>query len=221
MTQTSRIPLFPLGVVLLPGMMLPLHIFEDRYKQMISECLATGSPFGIAFFDGQTIRSVGCMAWITDVIKQYDDGRMDIITRGGDRFVIRELFEEKAYLEAEVFYFDDEEELADDDLQVVIKRALNLINKVSTAPLGRGIATIDPKELAYTIAALEGFEPTERQGFLEMTSPSERLKRCVQALTQMVARKRLTRDIKQLIGGNGHPPKSILMQLKEQLKKNQ
>ena len=220
MTQTDRIPLFPLGVVLLPGMMLPLHIFENRYKQMMSECVATGNPFGIVFFDGQSIRSVGCMARITDVIKQYDDGRMDIMTRGGDRFVIRELLEEKAYMEAEVFYFDDEEELADDDAQVIIKNALNLINEVSTGHFGRGIATIDPKELAYTIAAFEGFEPAERQGFLEMTSSSERLKKCVQALSRIVTRKRLTREIKQLIGGNGHPPKSILTQLKEQLKMN-
>ena len=170
--------------------------------------------------DRQSIRSVGCMAWITDVIKQYDDGRMDIMTRGGVRFVIRELLEEKAYMEAEVFYFDDEEELADDDSQAIIKSALNLINEVSTGHFSRGIATADPKELSHTIAAFEGFEAAERQGFLEMTSSSGRLKKCVQALSRMVARKRMTREIKQLIGGNGHPSKSILVQLKEQLKMN-
>jgi Lon protease-like protein len=60
----ERIPLFPLGLVLLPGMVLPLHIFEERYKQMISECLATNRSFGIVWFDGQAIRTMGCTARI-------------------------------------------------------------------------------------------------------------------------------------------------------------
>ena len=87
MTQTHKIPLFPLGLVMLPDMLLPLHIFEDRYKQMILECTGEDKPFGIVLFDGQSIRSVGCMARITKVIKRYDDGRMDIMTRGSQRFV--------------------------------------------------------------------------------------------------------------------------------------
>jgi hypothetical protein len=71
-----------------------------------------------------------------------------------------------------------------------------------------------PKQLSFAIAALEGFAPTERQGFLEMTSASERLKKCVQALSRIVTRNRLTREIQQMIGGNGHPPQRILQELK-------
>jgi len=221
-TAPLRIPLFPLGVVLLPGMWLPLHIFEERYKQMTSECLSENRPFGIVLFDGPSIRPVGCMARITEVLKRYDDGRMDIMTRGGERFVIQELIEERAYMEAQVFFFEDGEETPQEDLADLIQSALDLLRaevdiEVAFDPGGLG-GQISPKQLSYAIAALEGFTPAERQGFLEMTSPSERLQKSVQALARIVTRNRLTREIQQLIGGNGHPTKSILRDLEDPLK---
>ena len=223
MTETHKIPLFPLGLVLLPDMLLPLHIFEDRYKQMISDCLVEDKPFGIVLFDGQSIHTVGCMARITEIIKRYDDGRMDIMTRGRDRFVIQELLEDRAYMEARVFFFDDaKEDSSDGDLENVVETALSLSKEAADIDMGfepsiRG-GQINPKQLAYAIAALEGFTPAERQGILEMTSSVERLNKCVQALSRIVARNRLTREIQRMIGGNGHPPKSILTELENQLK---
>ncbi|MCB2148343.1 MAG: LON peptidase substrate-binding domain-containing protein [Deltaproteobacteria bacterium] len=218
MTETVKIPIFPLGVVLLPDMLLPLHIFEERYKQMILECRTDDKPFGIVLFDGQSIRSVGCMARITAVVKRYDDGRMDILTRGGERFVIRELIQDRAYMEARVIFFDDEqEEASDDQLKEVVESALNLLKEDPDIHLGVDPPSpgdrIHPKTLSYVIAALEGFAPAERQDFLEMTSSTERLKKCVQALSRTVARNRLTREIRKMIGGNGHPPKKILREL--------
>jgi len=221
-TAIHKIPLFPLGLVLLPDMLLPLHIFEERYKQMIAECLAQDMPFGIVLFDGQSIRAAGCMARITEVIKRYDDGRMDIMTRGGERFVIRELIEDRAFMEARVLFFNDGEEAADDDLENVIKNALNLLNEMGNIDVGFDPSIpgghINPKQLAFTIAAQEGFAPAERQGLLELTSASERLKKCVLALSRIVSRNRLTREIQQMIGGNGNPPKSILREIEDQLK---
>jgi Lon protease-like protein len=205
-------------------MRLPLHIFEERYKQMISDCLAEGRPFGIVLFDGQAIHSVGCMARVDKVIARYDDGRMDIMTRGGERFVIQELIEDRAYMEARVFFFDDAESVSsDDNLEEVIETAMNLIKAAADIDIGFDPSTVgarvDPKWFSFTIAALEGFEPAERQGLLEMTSPSERLKKCVQVLSRIVARNRLTQEIQKMIGGNGHPPRSILRELEDQLKK--
>jgi Lon protease-like protein len=219
MTASHKIPLFPLGLVLLPDMPLPLHIFEQRYKQMISDCLAGDRPFGIVLFDGQSIRSVGCMARITEVIKRYDDGRLDIMTRGGERFVIQELIEDQAYMEARVFFFDDGEEEQSHDLKAVVESALTLLKEmvdvdISFDPENFG-DRISPQRLSYAIAALEGFSPVERQGFLEMTDASERLKMCVQALSRLVARNRLTGEIQKMIGGNGHPPKRILKELED------
>lgn len=219
MTEGLRIPLFPLGVVLLPAMRLPLHIFEERYKQMISECLAEEKPFGIVFFDGGAVRSVGCMARITEMLKRYDDGRMDIMTRGGERFVIQELMEERAYMEARVIFFDDAAEIPPGDQEAVIAQALKLIQEMGDLDIGFDPTKlgghIDPHSFSFAIAALEGFTPPERQSFFEMISPSERLRKCVQALSRIVTRNRLTREIRQLIGGNGHPPRSILRQLEE------
>ena len=221
-TETRKIPLFPLGLVLLPDMRLPLHIFEERYKRMISECLAEDRPFGIVLFDGPSIRSVGCMARITEVMKRYDDGRMDIMTRGGERFVIQELIEDQDYMEARVFVFDDSEDASDDDLADVVDAAWHLLKEMADLDTGFDPSTlgdhIPPKRLSFAIASLEGFVPAERQGFLEMTSSSERLKKSVQALSKIVARNRLTREIQQMIGGNGHPPKTILRELADQPK---
>ena len=109
----ERIPLFPLGLVMLPGMLLPLHIFEERYKQMISDCLAENTPFGIVWFDGQTIHPVGCTARVVQVLHRYEDGRMDILTRGEKRFYTEGMAEEKPYMEADVLYIEDAESAPD------------------------------------------------------------------------------------------------------------
>ncbi len=224
MTELIKIPLFPLGLVLLPNMHLPLHIFEDRYKEMIGVCLADDIPFGIVLFDGQSIRAVGCMARITKVLKRYDDGRMDIMTRGGERFVIRELIQERAYMEAQVYFFDDtggevDHERTDD----LVKSALKLLKEAYGNDIGLAPADLsgplDPQALGYAIAALEGFEPAERQEFLEMTVSAERLEKCVQALARILSRNRLTREIRYLISGNGNPPQRILKQLQDHLDK--
>jgi Lon protease-like protein len=221
MTELVKIPLFPLGLVLLPNMHLPLHIFEDRYKEMITTCLSDDRPFGIVLFDGQSIRSVGCMARITKVLKRYDDGRMDIMTRGAKRFVIRELIQDRAYMEARVFFFDDADaDTPGEKLDDLVESAASLLkeateNDVGLTPSGLS-GPVDPQALAYAIAALEGFEPAERQELLEMTSSSERLDKCVQALSRIVSRNRLTREIRYLIGGNGNPPQSILRELEAQ-----
>ena len=107
------IPLFPLGVVLLPEMPLPLHIFEERYKLMIGECLEDDREFGIVYFDGTQVKNVGCTARILKVMRRYDDGKIDIMTIGEKRFYIREIHETKAYLEATIVYFDDDSTQAD------------------------------------------------------------------------------------------------------------
>jgi Lon protease-like protein len=222
-TETRQIPLFPLGVVLLPDMRQPLHIFEERYKQMIADCLAADQSFGIVLFDGQSIRSVGCMARITDVLKRYDDGRMDIMTRGGARFVIQELLQEQAYMEARVFFFDDVLDAPDEDLDKVVESAWHLLQEMADIEDGFDLSNmggnIRPQQLSFALAALEGFSPAERQTFLEMTSPSARLKKCVQTLSRIVTRNRLTREIQQMIGGNGHPPQSILREIEDRLEK--
>jgi len=213
----NRIPLFPLGLVLLPGMALPLHIFEERYKLMISECLSANTPFGIVFFDGRSIRSVGCMARVYRVLHRYEDGRMDILTRGEQRFFINEIIEEKPYMEAQVAFFDDEAGSASENPAEVLRNAQVLLRQMEDAGLPDKIMEREtfsnPRDLAFAIAALEGFSHEERQRFLEMTSTVERLGKTVEVLDRIAERARLTIKIQEIIGGNGQPPHTILKTL--------
>ena len=104
------LPIFPLELVLLPGVPLPLHIFEPRYKEMIAECLEQKKPFGIVRASSEGVADVGCTAEIMSVIKKYDDGRMDILARGVERFEVIEVNEDRAFLQAEIAVMEDEPE---------------------------------------------------------------------------------------------------------------
>jgi Lon protease-like protein len=107
---SSLLPIFPLELVLLPGVPLPLHIFEPRYKEMIAECLEQKKPFGVVRASSDGVADIGCTAEIMSVTKKYDDGRMDILTRGVDRFEVIEVNEDRAFLQAEIAMVQDEDE---------------------------------------------------------------------------------------------------------------
>jgi len=105
---SSLLPLFPLELVLLPGVPLPLHIFEPRYKEMIAECLQQKKPFGVVRASSDGVADIGCTAEIMSVTKKYDDGRMDILTRGVERFEVIEVNEDRSFLQAEISVVEDE-----------------------------------------------------------------------------------------------------------------
>src|SRR5690349_24929038 len=107
--QQGLLPLFPLQVVLLPGSELPLHIFEDRYKEMIGEVLREKREFGVVLASEKGIVNTGCTATVDRVLREYPDGRMDILTRGRRRFEILLLNEERPFLRGAVEFFDDDE----------------------------------------------------------------------------------------------------------------
>jgi len=106
--KPSLVPIFPLELVLFPGVPLPLHIFEPRYKEMIAECLEQKQPFGVVRAAAEGVADIGCTAEILQVAKKYDDGRMDILTRGVDRFEVLEVNEERSFLQAEITLIQDE-----------------------------------------------------------------------------------------------------------------
>jgi Lon protease-like protein len=105
---SSLLPIFPLDLVLFPGVPLPLHIFEPRYKEMIAECLDQKKPFGIVRASEEGVADVGCTAEILEVTKRYDDGRMDILTRGVERFEVLGVNEDRSFLQAEIALIEDE-----------------------------------------------------------------------------------------------------------------
>ena len=111
--MSSLLPIFPLELVLLPGVPLPLHIFEPRYKEMIAECLEQKKPFGVVRATDEGVADIGCTAEIVSVTKKYDDGRMDILARGLERFEVIEVNQERSFLRAEITVLQDEDD--DDD----------------------------------------------------------------------------------------------------------
>ena len=107
--QPTLLPLFPLHVVIFPRTVLPLHIFEERYKELIGQAIQSASEFGIVLAKDDGIVNAGCTVVVEKVIKNYPDGRMDILTRGVRRFEILGLNQDKSYLRGEVEFFDDDE----------------------------------------------------------------------------------------------------------------
>ncbi|MFT4114543.1 LON peptidase substrate-binding domain-containing protein [Silvibacterium sp.] len=103
-----KISLFPLDVVLFPGAPLPLHIFEERYKKMIGECLEQNTAFGVVRAQQDGLAVIGCMARIVRVMQRYDDGRLDILCQGEQRFEIEMLDSSLEYLQADVLLVEDE-----------------------------------------------------------------------------------------------------------------
>lgn len=103
-----KIPLFPLDTVLFPGTALPLHIFEDRYREMVGECLRDEREFGVVRAQTDQMALVGCTAKIVRVMEKYDDGRMDILCEGDRRFEIEGLDDSRNFLQADVAFFDDD-----------------------------------------------------------------------------------------------------------------
>ena len=215
MQLEAVIPIFPLGLVLLPEMSLPLHIFEERYKLMTNMCIEQQKAFGIVYFSGKQFQTKGCTARIEKILKRYPDGRMDIITRGVNRFSIKELYDEKPYLQAEVEFYDDTPEKDPDEetIQRLTEQSFQLLRQVNTTTEEyneeRLIAQRNYKTVSFMMAACEGFSFEEKQRFLEMTSTSKRLSAALEALEKLLERIQITRKIERIIGGNGNLPKSL------------
>ena len=213
MRPSKKIPLFPLGVVLFPGTVLPLHIFEDRYKIMIGECLAENREFGVVYSESNEIKKIGCTARIERVLERYEDGRMDIVTRGGRRFMIHMISDDRPYLQAQVAYFHDGVEEESEEIVGLISRGIALLEQLDSLMGKRKdydeILKLDHRTISFWISNSTGFTADEKQRFLEMTSTSGRIRKSVGSLERVVKRMRTNQEIKRLIGGNGNFRKMV------------
>jgi len=215
MNAEIEIPLFPLGVVLLPETLLPLHIFEERYKEMIGQCLAESKEFGVVYFSGDEINRIGCSAQIVKLLKHYDNGEMDIVTVGTNRFFIKELDETRAFFQAKIVLFDDDPEEETEDLKQLAISGINLLEELRNITGMESDEAIfkedsDLRKVSFLISGNDGFEPTEKQNFLEMTSTKKRLTNAVGALKKVIQRTRLSLEIQKIINGNGDAKKIML-----------
>ncbi|MBI3207437.1 MAG: LON peptidase substrate-binding domain-containing protein [Candidatus Solibacter usitatus] len=195
------LPLFPLPLVLLPRTPLPLHIFEDRYKEMIGEAIAAGSEFGITRARDQEMDKTGCTARVQDVVKRYEDGRMDIVARGVRRFRIRELLAGKSYLQARVEFFEDED-LATPSTELR-QKAMEAFTQ--TARLGSASALeleLDDPQLSFQIGRIIDDNEFLQEMLLKVSEP-ERLQMLVEFLPLYVARKRHVEQVRAAAPRNG------------------
>jgi Lon protease-like protein len=204
----QHLPIFPLGVVLLPEMIMPLHIFEERYKTMINECLERDEPFGIVFFDAKQIHKVGCTARIVKVLKNYDDGRMDILVQGVQRFYMDRIDDSRDYLVSNIFYLDDIEESVPNEDDALFQKTIDSLRHLDELSGRIGddhrFDNMDLRRLSFMLPSAEGFSMEERQRFLEMTSARERMDKGLNVLEKVIARLKINQAVTEIIGGNGH-----------------
>jgi Lon protease-like protein len=166
------LPLFPLEIVLFPGAPLPLHIFEPRYKEMIGECLAQGQPFGMVRAKESSLAAIGCAASIVNVIKKYDDGRLDIAAEGTRRFEIIQVNQERSFLQAEVTYFEDEPSTVGKSAA----DALVQLHEQLFAVLGQTVEIErDAESLSFHLAHELPVDLDFKQALLEMKSEADRI----------------------------------------------
>jgi Lon protease-like protein len=197
------IPLFPLDLVLLPGVPLPLHIFEPRYKEMIKECLDAKKHFGLIRMHDEAMATIGCTAEIIQVLKAYPDGRSDILTEGKRRFEVLQTNQERSFLQAEVFFLEDDAAAAE---KTDIETALRLHDEIMQLA---GAETeshkeIETTQLAYRLAGSLPFDPDFQQVLLEMNSEADRMQAIISFFERILPVLQRSARAKRKAGGNGH-----------------
>jgi Lon protease-like protein len=167
-------PLFPLGMVAVPHEIVPLHIFEDRYKAMIAEVLADGREFGIIWAAEDGLKANGCAMEVTEVLERHEDGRIDILTRGTRPFRIVSEHFDHVYPAGEIEFLDDKEEPPDVETAADAHAAYGDLVEEATDKV------LEPEVLqpltAYEMAATVDFGPDAKQGLLDLRSENARLR---------------------------------------------
>jgi Lon protease-like protein len=201
----ERFPLFPLGLVLLPGEVVPLHIFEERYKLMIGECLENDTGFGIVWLSDDGLRDVGCTALVTQVIDRMEDGRMNILVEGSEPFRLLRRIDDMPYPAGDVEMLDDAtEEAAAASLAELTSEAheryADLVEHVTDErPSPDDLEHLD----AYGMAATIEFDAAPKQELLELRSERERLVRVRDLFVATMKRLAEAEEAGELARSNG------------------
>lgn len=199
----EEIGLFPLGIVLLPGERLPLHIFEPRYRELIGECLERDREFGLVFADDDGMRRIGTRAAVIDVLERFDDGRLNVVVEGRERFELQELTSGRP------FQTGDVEPLVDDGggpTPEQVERTLAVLRRVAElaeAELDEEVLTPSGETPSFELAARVTLEPKLKQQLLEQRSESARLEHLAELLEAAAKALKDRRAAAKLASGNG------------------
>jgi Lon protease-like protein len=197
----TELGLFPLNLVLLPGEQAPLHVFEPRYKELIGECLAENEEFGLVLADDDGIREIGTRAGVIEVLERFDDGRLNVVIEGRERFRLVEVTEGLSYQTADVVDIDDDGEQPTEEEVEQCLAAYDRVVKAADAELED--LDFDADSIAFQIAARVDFGTEIKQGLLELQSERERVLRLAPMLNQAADAVRRDRDIRERASGNG------------------
>ncbi len=200
----ERIPLFPLSIVLFPGQAVPLHIFEQRYRLMTRHCIDAQSPFGIVYAHDQDLAKIGCSALIVKTLKEYEDGRSDILTAGQSAFRVIGTHSEKAFMEADVEFLEEDFTGINAVVSEQIEKMFNQCHRVlydEDAPL---FETEGGISLAYHVASELPVDVAFRQALLEERSESERQRILLARLTEWYPQLQKRDHVRGKATGNGH-----------------
>jgi uncharacterized protein len=198
---SALLPLFPLEVVLFPETAMPLHIFEPRYKEMIGECLSERQPFGVVRAKENSLAEIGCSAEIIAVTKKYEDGNLDIVTEGRQRFRIERVDHERSFLQAEVVFFEDEAENTAVESEQVLQLYADIVQLLGGDPLEE---EVERRQLSFHLAATLPLDLDFKQTLLGLRSETERITGLVEYFQAILPNLRRAVKARQKAGGNGH-----------------
>ncbi len=199
--RVDSFPLFPLGMVMLPSEIVPLHIFEERYKLMIGECLEEGREFGIVWLSDDELHDVGCAGRITQVLERMPDGRMNILVQGSRPFRLLERIPDLPYPAGTIEMLDDDEPAAPGEvLDAARERYAELVERVTDRrPDDAELDELD----AYGMAATIEFAPAPKQRLLEERSEPRRLELVSEMLDSTLRKLEQSDQAGELAKGNG------------------
>ena len=214
----QEIPVFPLATVLFPGAILPLHIFEDRYKQMIQFAIDNGGMFGLSYSENAAVDketpvevgSIGCLARINAVMP-IEDGRMNIISTGVIRYRVTSLPQTLPFLIARIKPFRDDQEPDSDVTEVfaetleAAKELIEIADRLDESSL-TGVSELpdEPEAASLVISSAMPLDNRAKQNLLEMTSTRLRLLRLKQTMMKLLPGYRQRLAVRSRAGGNGH-----------------
>lgn len=212
MDSIDSLPLFPLSLVLYPGEQLALHIFEERYKKLTAYCLEHDVPFGIVQATDDSWAEVGTTARIDEVVKRYEDGRLDIVVHGEERFHIKTVHERFSYYTADVTLIEDDESTVDLNLKErVITQHMKLLELAGRTV--RPDLYQDVDRLSFVLAQNGALEAEQKQEVLESTAENERIRYLIHHFKSIIPRIEEKEGVRRRIRSNGHfkdfPPEEV------------
>src|SRR5262245_56183746 len=197
----DELGLFPLGIVLLPTEQLPLHIFEDRYKELIGECIEHDSEFGLVYADDEGIRDVGTRARVAEVLTRFEDGRLNVLIEGGDRFRLDELTDGHSYTTGFVTALADDDDTAENPAIEEAMRTFGVLREVT----GSEVEAPDPEtpDLSFALAAKVELPPGEKLALLREISERRRMEMVQDLLEEAVLTAQRVRRAARRAATNG------------------